>query len=268
MDALFIEHNTAEIESMSVIDARIRRTFSVLNKVTRGLIEGNIPAAIVSGAAGCGKTHTLMAALEDGVRNDGISFRCIKGVASPISLYRELYECHEAGNVLVIDDSDGLFGEIDAVSILKHALDTTRTRTVHWNKESRVLDDYGIPREFDFKGGVVFATNIDWETEIAKGTKMSAHYRALMTRCLYVDLRIHSKREILVRIAQVVFSKGFLQEQGISKDQAKELMAWLTTHLDRIRLLSIRSVVQLADMMKTDSDWQNMAEVIMFGRRL
>ena len=261
--------NTAELEPMVEIDARIRRTFRILGKVTRGLIEGNIPAAIVSGAAGCGKTHTLMSALEDGVRNDGINYRCIKGVASPISLYRELFECREPGNVLVIDDSDGLFAEIDAVSILKHALDTTRTRTVHWNKESRVLDEYGIPREFDFEGGVVFATNIDWEAEIERGTKMAAHYKALMTRCLYVDLRIHSKREILVRIAQVVFSKEFLQEQGINKTQAKELMAWLTTNLDKIRLLSIRSMVQLAEMLKTDDDdWKDMAEVVMFGRKI
>ena len=130
-----------------------------------------------------------------------------------------------------------------------------------------VLEEEGIPRDFEFKGAVVFITNTDFESEIQKDSKMSPHYRALMSRCLYVDLRIHTKREILVRIAQVVFSKEFLRENGVTKAQAQEMMRWLTEHLGMIRVLSIRTVLQLASMVKTDEDWKDMAEVTMLGRR-
>ena len=75
------------------------------------------------------------------------------------------------------------------------------------------------------------------------------------------------RSEILVRIAQVVFSKEFLRENGVTKAQAQEMMRWLTEHLGMIRVLSIRTVLQLASMVKTDEDWKDMAEVTMLGRR-
>lgn len=262
-----IATNAVELEPMADIDARIRRTFNILGKVARGLILGNIPAAIVSGAAGCGKTYLLDKELDAAVESGEVNYQSVKGAMSAIGLYRMLFECSEPGNVLMIDDCDSIFGDIDALNILKAALDTSKTRRVHWNKESRVLEEEGIPRDFEFRGAVVFITNTDFESEIQKDSKMSPHYRALMSRCLYVDLRIHTKREILVRIAQVVFSKEFLRENGVTKPQAQEMMRWLTEHLGMVRVLSIRTVLQLASMVKTDEDWKDMAEVTMLGRR-
>ena len=46
-----------------------------------------------------------------------------------------------------------------------------------------------------------------------------------------------------------------------------EVRRWLTEHLGMIRVLSIRTVLQLASMVKTDEDWKDMAEVTMLGRR-
>ena len=44
------------METMKQIDERIRRRFSVLEKVAEGVANGHIRSAIVSGATGCGKT--------------------------------------------------------------------------------------------------------------------------------------------------------------------------------------------------------------------
>ena len=257
----------AELEPLEDIEARISKTFAVLEKVANGVVRGNIKSIIVSGAAGCGKTYTLDRVLGKAKGDGLIHYQSVKGSMSAIGLYRQLWECREAGSVLVIDDCDSIFADLDALNLLKAALDTTKTRMVHWNKESRVLDDENIDRSFEFDGAVVFITNIDFSAEIEADRKMTPHYRALLSRCMYVDLGIHNKREILVRIGQVVFSQSFLRESGMSKAEAKQMMAWITRNLGRVRTLSIRTVLQLASLIKTDNDWESMAASLMLRSR-
>lgn len=264
MDSMTIH---AELEPLEDIEARISKTFAVLEKVANGVVRGNIKSIIVSGAAGCGKTYTLDRVLGKAESDGLIHYQSVKGAMSAIGLYRQLHECCEEGSVLVIDDCDSIFADLDALNLLKAALDTTKSRKVHWNKESRILDDEGIPRSFEFNGAVVFITNIDFTSEIEADKKMSPHYRALLSRCMYVDLGIHSKREILVRIGQVVFSQSFLRESGLSKGEAKQMMVWLTRNLGRVRTLSIRTVLQLASLVKTDNDWEEMAASLMLKTR-
>jgi len=254
-------------EPIAAIDTRIRNTFTVLNKVAQGIINGHIRSAIVSGASGCGKTYTLETALMQAEEQERIRYQSVKGAMSAIGLYRQLFECSEPENVLVIDDCDSIFSDLDALNLLKASLDTGKHRKVHWNKESRVLDGEGVPRSFEFNGAVVFITNIDFTREIEAEKKMSPHYKALLSRCLYVDLGIHNRREILVRIGQVVHSPEFLQEAAISSTHAMEMMAWLGTNIDYTRTLSIRTVLQLASLVKTDRDWRSMAEVVMLRNR-
>lgn len=265
MDIAIANRPHAVEEPFSDINARITKTFRVLGKVAEGIVDGNIRATIVSGAAGCGKTYTMDGILSRAQSEGRITYNTVRGTMSAIALYRELYNVREAGQVLVIDDCDSIFADLDALNLLKAALDTSKVRRVCWNKESRILDDYGIDREFEFDGAVVFITNIDFTAEVEAGKKMSPHYKALMRRCMYVDLGIHSRREILVRVGQVVFSKGFLRDNGISKDEAKRLMAWLTRNLDRVRVLSIGTMIQLAQLMQ-DDEWEMMAENIILKR--
>lgn len=265
MDIAIANRPHAVEEPFSDINDRITKTFRVLGKVAEGIVDGNIRATIVSGAAGCGKTYTMDGILSRAQSEGRIEYHTIRGAMSAIALYRELYNVREEGQVLVIDDCDSIFADLDALNLLKAALDTSKVRRVCWNKESRILDDYGIDREFEFNGAVVFITNIDFTAEVEAGKKMSPHYKALMRRCMYVDLGIHSRREILVRIGQVVFSKGFLRDNGISKDEAKRLMAWLTRNLDRVRVLSIGTMIQLAQLAQ-DDEWEMMAENIILKR--
>ena len=260
-------HDNTDAETLEDVGARIKSTFIVLNKVAKGLIDQNIRAVIVSGAAGCGKSYTLELALENAESDGTISYDSVKGAMSAIGLYRKLYESSEEGSVLVLDDCDSIFSDLDALNLLKAALDTGKTRKVHWNKESRVLADEGIPNSFEFNGSVVFITNIDFTAEIERDSKMTPHYKALLSRCLYVDLGIHSKREVLVRISQVMFSTEFLKNNDLSMEQAQKMMKWLNPKIERVRTLSIRTILQLASLVKTDSDWQGMADAIMLKKR-
>jgi hypothetical protein len=261
---------TAEVmeqESMREIDARIRSTFDILERVAEGVVSRHIRSAIVAGAAGCGKTHTLEAVLAAAAAAKKISYSKISGTMSALMLYQELYAHAEEGQVLLIDDCDSIFGDLEALNILKAALDSGKTRKVHWNKASRVLDDAGVPNLFDFRGAVIFITNIDFTKEIEAEKRLTPHYKALMSRCMYIDMQIHTRREIFVRILQVVGSGEFRKLNGLSKEQVAEMVSWLNANLNRVRVLSIRTVLQLSDLVLTAPDWRKMAEAIILKKK-
>ena len=261
-----IEIDPSALEPVAQIDARIKKTFSALTRVTSGIIQGHLRSAIVSGAAGCGKTYTLEKELSAAARAGTINYQTIKGSMSPIGLYKTLFECQREGSVLLIDDCDSVFEDLDALNLLKAALDTGYTRMVHWNKESHILAGEGLERQFEFDGAAMFVTNIDFAHEVNRESKMSPHYAALLDRSIYVDLGIHSKREVLVRIGQVIYTPEFLANNKIAKAEAKEMLLWLEKNLTKLRSVSIRTILQLASLVKTDGHWKELAEVVMLKK--
>ena len=253
-------------ESLQQIDTRIRRTFAVMGRIAESIISGEIRALIVSGATGCGKTYTLETAFREAEERGEITYRIVRGTMSGIGLYQQLWHTRTPNSVLVIDDTDNIFREMDCVNLLKNALDTGKRRRVSWLKESRVLKDEGIDNEFDHEGAVVFITNTDFQAKIDRGSAMSPHYNALLGRCLYIDLGIHTRREIMVRIGQVVFSQQFLTNNNITRQEAQEMVVWLRLHLDRVRVLSIRTVLALVTLVKSVENWKDMAEVTLLTK--
>ena len=248
------------MESMKDIDTRIRSKFDVLEKIAQGVADGHIRSAIVSGATGCGKSYTLEAVLKAAEKQGTIEYNNVRGTISAIILYQELWNARNRGDVLVLDDTDSIYGDLDALNLLKAALDTNPVRRVHYNKESRILADLGIDRSFDFEGSVVFITNTNLAAAAERNNKMSPHFAALLSRSLYCDLGIHTKREVLVRIAQVVYSERFLTDNNITREQAEAMMAWLGANVNRVCVLSIRTILHLASLIKVDSDWHHMAD--------
>ena len=48
-----------------------------------------------------------------------------------------------------------------SLNILKAALDSSKKRYISWNTDSNMLGREGIPDRFEFKGSVIFITNIN-----------------------------------------------------------------------------------------------------------
>lgn len=253
-----------EVESIRDINARIKRKFTVLEKIADGIVNGHVNGVIVSGAAGCGKSYTLERALESATADGRISHTVVKGSLSAIALYQLLWDNRHRGQVLVIDDADSIYKDLEAINLLKAALDTGRRRHVHYNKESRILADAGIDRNFDYEGSMVFITNMDLARAAEKDTGMSPHYRAFLSRALYIDLGIRNQRDVLTRIAQVVFGEEFLTENAITKETAVEMVSWLQENVNQLSSLDIRSVVKLVSIVKIDPDWRTLAAETMF----
>jgi hypothetical protein len=152
-----------------------------------------------------------------------------------------------------------------SLNILKAALDTSKKRTISWNTDSRILRSEGIPDKFDFKGGAVFITNLKFENVRSK--KLQDHLAALESRCHYIDLKMDTEREKVLRIEQIVFSpeagqNGMLDDYDISDAAKHEVVDFIKENKRLMREISLRTVLKVADLRKSfPNNWVNMAKV-------
>ncbi|QBX32666.1 hypothetical protein Asfd1_40 [Aeromonas phage Asfd_1] len=240
--------------------ARITKRFTVMDKMADGLIKGTIRSLIISGAPGIGKTYTLEEKLNNAVENGEIEFKAVKGKCSPIGLYITLWEMRDEGCVVELDDVD-VFSNEDFLNVLKAALDSGDKRIVSWGTASNYLEEKQIPNEFEFKGSIVFITNTNIDKEVERGTKMAPHLDALQSRSIYLDLGVHSAREIMSRVTHVVETTDMLQRRGLSNAQTADALHWMQENMENLRSVSLRTALYLADFINTDEDWADLAEV-------
>jgi len=259
------ETTTVDISDQELSDIILDR-FNTLDDMTCGIINKDIRALIVSGAPGVGKTFTLVQALKQAVEEGSISkYTVLSGTASALGLYEALWNHREEGEVLLVDDTDSIFYDSDPLNILKAALDSGDTRTITWATDSRFLRQEEIPKSFEFNGSVVFISNEDFDKRIEKEDKISKHLEALMSRCMYLDLAIHSNRAIMLRIKQVVFGSDMLDKKGCSEEQKRLIISWMEQHIDQFRLLSIRTADQIASLIRMQpKNWERTAKSTLF----
>ena len=242
---------------------RLRERFDMLEDMTKACKRGDVRAMIVSGPPGVGKSHgvekvlgkhELIAQLGD----KPAKYQVVKGAMSAIGLYCKLFNYADKDNVLVFDDCDSVFSDELSLNILKAALDSKKTRRIHWNTDSFKLRNEGVPDSFEFKGGAIFITNIKFEN--VKSKKMRDHLEALESRCHYIDLTIDTEREKLLRIQQIV-QDGMLEEYKFDKQLVTEILEFVDTNKNRLRELSLRTVLKIADLAKAfPQRWSAMAE--------
>jgi hypothetical protein len=117
----------------------------------------------------------------------------------------------------------------------------------------------GVPDSFDFKGSVIFITNLDFAH--IRSSKLQDHLAALQSRCHFIDLSVNSRRDKILRIEQVI-DAGMLNEYGFSEVEQKELVQFVKTHADRMREISLRLIIKIADLKKImPLTWKRTAEV-------
>lgn len=251
------------IESVDDMKARINKRFNVMGMMTAGIINGNIRSLIISGAAGIGKTYSLDKALNKANDEDKIEYKSVNGKISGIGLYCRLWESRFDNSVLLIDDVD-VFSDMDILNLLKAALDSGEKRKVCWSTASSYLDEKSIPNEFEFEGTVVFITNVDIDKELERGSKLAPHLAALVSRSVYLDLGVHSNEEIMVRVEEVIMNTRMLQNRGLRNSQVVEVLDFMQENVSRLRNVSLRTALYLADFVATDEkNWKDIAEVTM-----
>lgn len=245
------------------LGAKIAKRFTTMEKLTEFVVKGTVRSLIVSGAAGIGKSFNLERRLNRAIDRGEINqFTILKGKISAVALFAQLFEHRNAGDVLVLDDIDVIFQDETSLNLLKGALDTGDTRHLVWLTATQWLEEQGVDQEFDFNGACVFITNMDFDRMIERGTSLAPHFKALMSRSIYLDLAIHTNQEILIRVKQVINTTTMLDVHGIDDIQKEAMINWMDKNHNSLRELSLRTVLKLASFMNGDPhDWESLADI-------
>lgn len=247
------------------LSVRIARRFDIMSKLTEFVIKGDLRSLIISGAAGIGKSYNLEKRLNQAYEREEINaFTILKGKISAISLFQQLFLHKNKGDILVLDDIDVIFQDEVSLNLLKGALDTGDVRRLSWLTASQWLEEQGVDQSFEFEGACVFITNLDFDRLMERGSNLAPHFKALISRSIYLDLGIHTNKEILTRIKQVVNGTSMLDIHGIDNTQKGMMMDWMEDNYENLRELSLRSILKLAAFMKGDPNgWMDIAEATM-----
>jgi hypothetical protein len=254
----------AEAETEEQIMTRIRERFDILHEMTKACVNGDIRAMIVSGPPGVGKSFGVeqeieKATLFDKLAGKRLRAEVVKGSATPIGLYQTLYKYSDSNCVLVFDDCDSILLDDVALNLLKGALDSGKKRTISWLSESSALRREGIPDRFEFKGSVIFITNLKFDG--MKSQKLRDHLDALQSRCHYLDLTLDTMRDKVLRIKQIAKDGVLFQEYDFEPCVQDEIVEFMEANQNRLREMSLRMALKIADLRKSfEGNWKRMAE--------
>jgi hypothetical protein len=241
----------------------INQRFEFVGDMVLMLANGDQASVVVSGPGGLGKSHTVVAALEasglsdvtvldefevGSVLDTAKSYRVIKGYSTPKGLYRTLYENKDG--VVVFDDCDSVLKDPVSLNLLKAALDSYDRRIISWRADMR---DEELPQSFEFKGRVIFISNLPSE----------ALDQAIISRSMAVDLSMTAEQKIQ-RMQYLLDQPDFMPEYAKSlKQDALDLINSLR---DSVKELSLRTLIQVTKIRKSaGAKWKDLAEYTIVG---
>jgi hypothetical protein len=244
-------------ESRFSIDER----FGFISDMINMLAKGEQPSVIITGPGGLGKTHAVIKALAangfkdytlsdtpESARSKKKVYRVVKGHATPLGLYRELYENRDG--VMVFDDCDSVLKDPLSLNILKGALDSYSKRIISW-KSDRLDED--TPSVFEFKGRIIFISNLP----------STAMDQAVITRSMAVDVSMTPEQKI-ERMRTIVSEDDFLP--GYTMAHKRDALDMIQLLCDRVKELSLRTLIQVTKIRKSGGpNWKNLTEYAICG---
>ena len=255
----------APVETDEEAISRIRTRFAILDEMSAATTKGGIRAMIVSGPPGVGKSFGVeqqleKAAMFDKIAGRPLKFEIVKGAMTALGLYATLFKHSDKNHVLVFDDCDSVLMDDLALNILKAALDSGKRRRIYWNSDSSMLRREGIPDSFDFNGSCIFITNIKFDH--LKSKKLQDHLEALQSRCHFLDLTIDTERDKMLRIRQVHQDTdgGLFRDYFFENDEGDQVLQFMFDNKARLRELSMRMALKIADLVKISPNWKMLAE--------
>lgn len=256
---------TVSAETDDEVMERIKERFDMLEMMTKAAVSGDIRAMIVSGPPGVGKSYGVEKEIEASTLFDKLAGRkiraeVVKGATSALGLYSTLYKYSDDNSVLVFDDCDSVLLDDTSLNLLKGALDSGKKRKISWLSDSHMLRREGVPDTFEFKGSVIFITNLKFDK--MKSQKLRDHLDALQSRCHYLDLTLDTMRDKLLRIKQIARDGEMFADYNFSDVEQTEILEFMNVNKDRLREVSLRMAIKIADLRKSfPQKWDAMARV-------
>lgn len=256
-----------QIEAMQKVTVEkfgINQRFGFVEKIVGMVAQGVQPSAVITGQGGLGKTYTVMKTLQSSGLIDYTELvsklpvgskvdmtKCfvqIKGYSTPKGLYRTLFENQNA--TIVFDDCDSILKDPVALNLLKGALDSYSKRIISWNAEGFGKDDE-LPRSFEFKGRIVFISNMDQD-------KID---QAIRSRSMMIDLTMTDDQKI-DRMEHIAESDEFLPEyDAVIKADALSLIREIK---DECKEISLRTLISVAKIRAANpKDYKDLAVYVL-----
>lgn len=254
-------HSETEDETLE----RLSKRFDAMRKISASVARGLFRSVVVTGPGGIGKTEEIKSALAP-EQAQGAIVEFVKGVLTPINLYKTLWEFRHPNCVIVLDDADGIFKMPDAFRLLKCALDSGDTRQVDWRSEARTLKENDIPNSFDFQGSIIFISNLPLQHMADHGTGENIeHLKALLTRVFLVDLKLHTPRDLMLWVAFMVTKHSILIKQGLTLAQQQEALMFMAEHRETLKTISIRAAKDIGSLMQLYGEhaWRGQTKELM-----
>ena len=241
----------------------INQRFGFLTDMVTMLAKGDQPSVVVTGPGGLGKSHTVTKALTTfGLKDMSVlddfeiggevpknAFITVKGYSTSKGLYRTLYENRKS--TIVFDDCDSVLKDAVSLNLLKGALDSYSRRIISWRADFK---DDELPQSFEFKGRVVFISNLS----------SSSLDQAILTRSMVVDLTMTSEQKV-ERMRHIATESDFMPDFDKQfKTDALDLIASLK---DSVKELSLRTLIQVVKIRKSNpnGNWKDLAEYAIAG---
>jgi hypothetical protein len=253
----------AMVESMpakpkAVEQFAINDRFTFTDQLVKMVAKGQTASCVVTGEGGLGKSFTVMKALRDAGLRDVSElpigevipprgcFRVVKGFSTAKGLYRILFE--NQNSIIVFDDCDSILKDPDALNLLKGALDSYDKRYITWNTS---INDDGLPRSFEFKGGVVFVSNM-------AADKIS---QAIRSRAMNVDLSMTTDQKI-ERMETIMRSDEFMYD--VPMPFKIESLDLIRKNKDTASEISLRTLINVTKIRNSgNSNWESLAKYML-----
>lgn len=243
----------AKVDQFSINDR-----FMFTEQLVSMVATGATASCVITGEGGLGKTYSVLKALKAAGLTDiseyaagdivatRMSYRVVKGFSTAKGLYKILFE--NRNSVIVFDDCDSILKDPDALNLLKGALDSYDKRLISWN--TSVSDD-GLPRTFEFRGGIIFVSNI-------QADKIS---QAIRSRSMNVDLSMTTDQKI-ERMETIMSSDQFLPT--IAQEMKRDALVTIRENKDTAREISLRTLINVTKIRASgNSNWKQLAKYML-----
>lgn len=260
------EVKVAEVNNKLNDEFPIDQRFEFVSDIVKMVASRKTPSAIITGDGGLGKTYSVVKALKEcglkdmteflsesdigAVTMTSQMFTVIKGYSTAKALYRVLYE--NRNSTVVFDDCDSVLKDPDALNLLKGALDSFDKRFITWNAEMR---DDQLPRLFQFKGGIIFISNMSPE-------KLD---QALKTRSMCMDVSMTLEQKIQ-RMRTIMQSEEFLP--GVPMTYKTDALAVIDEFKGQAKEVSLRTLISTTKIRANDNgsgSWKKLAKYMLIA---
>jgi hypothetical protein len=250
--------------------------FGIMRNLCQVVCRGARNSLIVYGGAGVGKSFVIT----ETIKGEGLvknkDWFIIKGKITNSALYQTLF-MHREGGLLVFDDTDSVWGDQEAANILKAALDSYDERTISWvsprtinvskmsdeekeefnaSVDERMAENpedtkIKLPSEFNFKGRIIFISNLTYD-------KFDS---AVLNRSAKIDMTL-TDEQVFMRMKSILPHIG---DKAVPMNVKEEILEFLRAENINgvLKSPSMRTFVAAEDLYRSGlPNWKELLEFV------